>query len=248
MNLKIDIIILTKNEEDVLEDAICSVKGWAENIFIIDDFSNDRTHEIAKKNHVQFFTNKFIDFSQQRNFGIKKVKSDWVMYLDADERLTDDFKKELEIKINENKYSGFEIKRKTYYFGHDWGFEDKVTRVFKLDKFKKWQGVVHESASLNGELGLIESPIEHFTHRNLSQMITKTNSWSDSEAKLRFDASHPKMQIWRFVRVMISEFFRSYIKEKGYRNGTYGLIESIYQSYSIFITYAKLWEMQNTKR
>jgi hypothetical protein len=78
-------------------------------------------------------------------------------------------------------------------------------------------------------------------------MLAKTNNWSKLEAKLRFDTNHPPMRGWRFIRVMMSEFMRSYFKEKGYKNGTYGLIEAIYQSYSIFITYAKLWEMQNNK-
>lgn len=245
---KIDIIILTNNEEDVIENALKSVKDWAENIFVVDAGSNDKTLEIAKKYGAKIISHKFLDFSQQRNFAIKQAVSPWVMYLDADERVTAEFKKEVMEKINLNDKSGFEVKRKTYYYGRDWGLKDKVARVFKVEKFDKWSGVVHETAHINGELGLIQSPIEHFTHRNLEQMLNKTNNWSEFEAKLRFDSNHPPMSGWRFIRVMCSAFVRSYFKEKGYKNGTYGLIEAIYQSYSIFITYAKLWEMQINKK
>ena len=244
---KIDVIILTNNEENVIEDALKSVKDWTKNIFVIDAGSNDKTLGIAKKYDAKIISHKFLDFSQQRNFAIKQAKSPWVMYLDADERVTSEFKSELEIAIENDKFAGFEVKRKTYYYGRDWGLKDKVARVFKVDKFDKWSGVVHETAYINGELGQIKSPIEHFTHRNLEQMLNKTNNWSEFEAKLRFDSNHPPMRGWRFIRVMCSAFVRSYFREKGYKNGTYGLIEAIYQSYSMFITYAKLWEMQNAK-
>ena len=75
-------------------------------------------------------------------------------------------------------------------------------------------------------------------------MISKTIEWSQIEAELRFNANHPKITWWRFPRVMLSAFFDSYIKQGGWRVGTAGIIESIYQAFSIFITYAKLWEKQ----
>lgn len=247
MNKKIDVLILASNEEEVIEDAIRSVKGWASNIIVIDSESKDDTAEIARKNGARVVIHKFKDFSDQRNFAISQSSSEWVLYLDADERVTDEFQKEVEKKINEGRFDAFEIRRDTYYFGKRWGLTDKVLRLVKKEKFEKWEGIVHETAHVKGEVGLISSPIKHFTHRSLSQMVEKTNAWSNYEAKLRFDAKHPKMKWWRFLRVMMTEFLRSYFKEKGYKNGQYGFVEAIYQSYSIFITYAKLWELQNKK-
>jgi hypothetical protein len=75
-------------------------------------------------------------------------------------------------------------------------------------------------------------------------MLNKTIDWSQTEAQLRYSGKHPKMAGWRFFRVMATGFFNSYIRQKGYKAGTAGLIESIYQGYSMFITYARLWEMQ----
>ncbi|OGG08273.1 hypothetical protein A2154_00830 [Candidatus Gottesmanbacteria bacterium RBG_16_43_7] len=84
----------------------------------------------------------------------------------------------------------------------------------------------------------------HTTHDNLEEMVAKTNQWSETEARLRFENQHPPIVWWRFFRVMWTSFYKSYITERGYKAGTVGLIESIYQAYSMFITYAKLWEMQ----
>lgn len=247
MNKRIEVIIIANNEEDVIENAIKSVKGWAANIIVIDAESIDGTVNIAKKFRAKVITHKFKDFSDQRNFAANQSDREWIFYMDADERATEAFKKEVDLRLEENFYDAFEIKRDTYFFGKRWGFKDKVLRIIRVEKFRKWEGVVHETAHVDGRIGIINSPVKHFTHRSLSQMVEKTNKWSDYEASLRFEAGHPKMKWWRFVRVMTSEFLRSYFKQNGYRNGTYGFVEAVYQSYSIFITYAKLWELQNKK-
>ena len=186
---------------------------------------------------------------KQRNFAFSKVSFDWILYIDADERLTDEFKKEVKGVLDnfreENGIGGFFIKRKTFFFGKNWGLSDKMQRLFYKKNFIGWEGVVHETPKIKGSFSEIKSPILHLTHRNLYQMLEKTNEWSEYEAKLRFDSKHPKMSWWRFLRIMLTGFFKSYLLEKGYKNGTAGIIESIYQSFSMFITYAKLWEKQN---
>jgi glycosyltransferase involved in cell wall biosynthesis len=246
------VIILTKNEEDVIVDAIKSVKDWVSEILVIDANSTDSTLELAEKLGAKAIKHPFKDFSDQRNFGILHAKTLWVLYLDADERLTDKFKLEVEDTIQTHQefspIGGYFINRKTYYYGKDWHFTDKVQRLFVRERFIEWYGQVHETPKIKGEFGEINEPIIHLTHRNLSQMLVKTNEWSEYEAKLRFDSSHPKLVPWRFIRVMITEFVNSYFKNKGYKNGTYGLIEAMYQAFSIFITYAKLWEIQEKKK
>lgn len=248
----ITVIILALNEEDVIKDAILSARDIAKEILVINANSTDRTKEIAENHGATVISHQFKDFSDQRNFAILHAKTPWVLYLDADERLTDGFKKELlaTVDLYDEKGStgGFYIYRKTFYFGRDWGLTDRVQRLFYREKFIEWYGVVHETPKIHGEFAEIKSPILHFTHRTLSQMLTKTNEWSEYEAMLRLKADHPHMTPWRFLRVMSTEFFNSYVKNKGYKNGTNGVIEGIYQAFSMFITYAKLWEMQQKKR
>lgn len=239
------VLIITKNEEEMIADCIESARNFADELLVVDSASTDKTAEIAQKLGAIVISKDFSDFSERRNFAATKAKNKWILYLDADERLTPEFKKEVQkfIQSDESNVAYF-VKRKTYYFNKDWEFTDKVQRLFLKSKLKSWHGVVHETPEVQGQIGIIESPILHFTHRNLSQMLQKTNEWSEYEAELRFKSNHPVMTPLRFIRVMLTAFLDSYIKGKGYKNGAEGFIESIYQSFSIFITYAKLWERQ----
>lgn len=248
----ISVIILSYNEEAVIEDCLKSVHGFADEIILIDSRSTDKTVEIAKKYKAKVVEHGLTSFSEQRNIGLEKAKGDWIYYLDADERLTPDFIEEAKDIISSHDalsdIAGYYINRKTFYFDRDWHFTDQVQRLFYVKKLKGWHGIVHETPTVEGTYGVINSPILHFTHRNLEQMLEKTNKWSDFEAGLRFTADHPHMSWWRFPRVIVPTFFSAYIKQGGYKNGTEGLIESIYQAFSMFITYAKLWELQNKKK
>ncbi len=245
------VIIISKNDEEVLPEAIASAKGFGE-IVVIDASNTDDTQQLCMKLKVKCVRHTFKDFADQRNFGMYHAFNEWVLFLDSDERLTDPFKKEVLSVIKQynpdSEIAGHFIHRKTFFYGKDWNFSDRVQRLFYRKKFIEWEGVVHETPKVNGKLGQIEAPVLHFTHRHLSQMVKKTNEWSLYEAKLRITAQHPRLAPWRFLRVMGSEFINSYVKNKGYKNGTHGLIEGIYQSFSIFITYAKLWELQQQKK
>ena len=248
----ISVLIITKNDGDVISECIKSVKDLANEIIVIDGGSEDNTIEVSEELGAKVIKNPFKNFSDQRNLALSLAKNDWVFYIDSDERATPEFISEVKKKINETSVgsvvAGFYVRRKTFYLGRDWGFSDKVERVFRRNKLKGWHGVVHETPDVDGRLETINEPMLHSTHRNLEQMVEKTNDWSEYEAELRIKANHPKMNVFRFLRVMTTGFIRSYILEKGYRNGTAGLIESIYQAFSMFITYAKLWEKQQTRK
>lgn len=247
----ISAIIITYNEEEVIEDCLKSLHGFADEIILVDSLSTDKTVSIATKYKAKIVSHKSSSFAEQRNIGYDEAKGDWIFYLDADERLTSEFIKEAKEVISgydiSSSIAGYFIHRKTFYFNRDWHFTDRVQRLFYKKKLEEWFGVVHETPRVHGEFGNIKSPILHFTHRNLEQMLDKTNKWSDFEAELRMHSDHPRMSWWRFPRVMVPEFFKAYFTQGGYKNGTEGIIESIYQAFSMFITYAKLWELQNKK-
>lgn len=217
-------------------------------IIVVDSKSNDRTTELAERGGAKVITTNSNSFAQRRNIGKAKAKGKWLLYLDADERLSDELKKSIESIVNAKRevFGAYLIKRRNYYLGDTpWPYVEKLERLFKKDELEYWFGDLHETAKYKGQIGELEGYINHYTHSNLEEMVTKTNSWSDIEADLRLKAAHPAMSWWRFPRVMLSSFYDYYIRQKGYKAGTVGLVESIYQSYSIFITYAKLWEKQN---
>ena len=245
----ISVLILTTNSEETLKECLESIKGLADEIVVVDGGSVDNTIKIAKSFGAKVVENTFKNFADQRNLAASLAHNDWIFYIDSDEKVTSEFIDEFKAKIGlaDSGIGGFFIKRKTYFLGKDWGLTDQVQRVFKKSKLKEWRGVVHETPVVDGNMGVIDSPIIHNTHRNLEQMVAKTNEWSEYEAELRLKNHHPKMTAWRFFRVMATGFFKSYFKEGGWKNGTAGIVESIFQSFSMFITYAKLWEKQNKK-
>ena len=143
------------------------------------------------------------------------------------------------------------IPRKNYYLGSSWPSNDGMVRLIRKDSLIRWVGKVHEHAEIRGDVGRLRNHFLHDTHRTLEEMVAKTNEWSTVEAQLRYQHHHPLVSWWRLIRVMMTAFFDSFVSQGGWRAGTVGWIESVYQAFSIFVTYAKLWEMQqeaNSKR
>ncbi len=247
---KISAIILTKNSENLIADCIDSV-SFCDEIIVVDDNSTDRTAEVARHLGARVETSTSnLNFSEKRNLGLKKARSTLVFYIDADERVSLALKDSILQTINARKseYQAYEIHRKNYYFGnHEWPYIEKFIRVFKKTSLKGWLGELHEAPLVEGSIGELNGFLLHYTHTDLTSMVNKTISWSEIEAKNRYKSNHPAMTWWRFPRVMFTAFYNSYIQQKGYKARTAGLIESIYQAFSIFITYARLWEMQQDK-
>ncbi|MDP2649861.1 MAG: glycosyltransferase family 2 protein [bacterium] len=244
---KISAIVLTRNAENLIADCLDSL-SFCDEIVVVDSLSSDRTKDIAEKMGAKVFEHVFEDFSQARNFGLKKASGEWVIYVDSDERVSEELASEIKSKMLEN-FSAFKVKRKNFYFGnHEWPYIEHLERVFRKDKLEGWHGRLHESPKVKGSIGTLEGYLLHYTHRDLASMVNKTIEWSRIEAEMRFKSGHPKMTWWRFPRVMLTAFFDSYIRQGGWKAGAVGLIESMYQSYSIFITYARLWEMQQEKK
>lgn len=245
---KLSAIILTKNAEDLIADCIDSI-SFCDEVIIVDDYSTDRTAELAKHLGASVFPYSSESFAKKRNLGLQKAKGKWVLYLDADERVSPELKDAIQTVLERKKdiYAAYRVNRKNYYLGNnEWPTMEKLERLFKKSKLEEWYGDLHESPRVNGDVGgLDEGFIKHYTHQDLTSMLNKTIQWSKIEADLREKANHPKMSWWRFYRVMATAFFDSYIRQKGYKVGTAGLIESIFQSFSMFITYARLWEIQN---
>lgn len=245
--MKLTGIVIAKNEEKMIADCLDCLR-FCDEIILIDNKSTDRTAEIAKRFGAKIFELETRDFFKLRNLGLEKSTNEWILYVDADERVTAQLADEIEEKIKESEFGAYKVFRKNFYLGdNQWPKIEEMPRLFRKDSLEGWQGKIHESPILDGKIGKLNNYLLHFTHRDLTSMLNKTIEWSDIEAKMRMDINHPKMTWWRFPRVMIPVFFDYYIRQKGYKLGTVGLIESIYQSFSTFVTYAKLWELQEKK-
>lgn len=249
----ISVIIITKNEEEMLPQSLQSV-GWADEIVVVDTGSVDKTVEIAKRHGAIVIKSTGKTFSDWRNDGLKKAKGDWILYLDADEEVTPELKKEIKSIVLENdlSFGMYAIARRNIILGKEFkhgGFwPDYVKRLFNKSKLKKWEGELHEEPVYEGKMGHIEKPMIHLKHENFSQMVEKTNTWSEIEAKLMYEASHPPMNVARFVSAMAREFFYRMVKKRAFLDGPEGIMFAMYQVYSRFVSYAKLWELQEKER
>ncbi len=250
LNLKLSVIILTKNEEEMISECIDSlVRLKDKEILVIDDGSIDDTISIAQFKKATVITHKKRSFAEARNFAATRAVGDWILYLDADERLSEDLVYEINELLNKDDLDiGYYITRVNYYFGKKWPKEEQLVRLIRKKFLIGWYGEVHESPKINGTINSLKHPLFHYTHRDISEMLENTIEWSEIEAKLRYQSNHPKVVWWRFFRVMLTTFSDYYFSQGGWKVGTVGLTESIYQTFSIFITYARLWEMQNTKK
>lgn len=249
---KLSVIIIARDEEEMIKDCLESIK-WANEIILVDSGSVDKTIEIAKKYDAKVvnIVSEKMELSRWRNAGLKAATNSWILYLDADERVTPELRKELQDTRNDTKYAAYEIPRRNYYLGQEMRYggawPSYVKRFFQKKYLKRWERELHEDPVFEGQLGTLKNPLLHFTHRDLSSMIEKTREWSKIEARLLYQANHPPVAWWRILRIMLTEFWHRGIKLQGWRDGTVGWIEVIFQMFSRFITYARLWEMQQKK-
>lgn len=248
MEIKISVVLATYNEETKIATCLDSV-AWADEIIVVDNGSTDRTVEVVKKYKVKLFSLPKVGFSELRNFELSKARGNWILYVDPDEIISPVLADEINKVINNKPTASYyAIPRRNIILGkemkHGGWWPDYVKRLFVRKNLRKWTGELHEEPSVVGEMGYLKSPMIHTKHNSLSEMITKTNKWSVIEAKLLYDAHHPKMVWWRFLRIMVSELWLRLIIYGGVLDGTEGIIYAFYQMWSRFITYGKLWEMQ----
>lgn len=242
----ISVVIIAKNEAERIQECINTV-AWADEIIVVDNGSRDSTAEIAKRMKARVFEKAGMDFSALRDYGASVASCDWLLYIDADERVTQKLQEEILRNVQKTITAAFFISRKNFYLGHIWPTKDKMIRLIKKDCLISWQGQVHEHPDIQGTVEACREPLVHDTHRTISEMVEKTNQWSEIEADLRIRAHHPPVVWWRFLRVMCTAFNETFVKQQGWKAGTVGWVESIYQAFSIFITYAKVWERQQKK-
>ncbi len=190
-------------------------------------------------------------FADWRNLGAKMAKGEWLLYIDGDEEVTTKLKAMILQVIPSNEFAAYAIPRKNIFLGHEmhWGGwrPDFVVRLIKKDKLKGWTGELHEQPEISGTICHLKEPLIHVSHRNLSDMVEKTNNWSEIEAKLLYASGHPKMNIFRFFTAGFREAWYRGVMKLGFLDGTVGVIEIIYQTFSRLITYSKLWELQKKR-
>ena len=245
----LSVVIITHNEQDWIENCLRSVKPIADEIIVVDDGSTDRTTEICKSLGAKIFHHDWEGFSKQKNFALTKAHGDWIFFLDGDERISKELASEIKKIISNSEEIGtYSIPRQNIILGkkvrYGGWWPDYVVRLVNKKNIVGWTGNLHEQLKTATSPNRLNGALYHLTHRGITWMLTKSIIYTKVEAKLRFEADHPKVVWWRLFRVMGSEFFDRLVLKSGWRDGMVGVIEAISQAFNMFLIYVHLWEMQ----
>lgn len=247
MKLSAVVFIFWPEEEDYLEACLKTV-SWTDEIIVIDNGATAKTKAIASRYTKKIYRDEGNDFALRHTLGGQKATGDWLLYVDADERVSARLAGEIKRVIASPAADAYEIFRENYFLGKKVRFgeryPDYVTRLFKKEKVLGWYGEIHESAKIAGRIGRLDGPLYHLTHRDIASMMRKTINFAQIEARLRLKAGHPKVVWWRLLRVILTEGYTRLVKYQGWRGGTSGWIDGLFQAFSLFIVYVRLWEEQ----
>ncbi|NMB81399.1 MAG: glycosyltransferase family 2 protein [Ignavibacteria bacterium] len=244
---KLSVVIIAGNEEKNIRDCLESVK-WADEIIVIDSESSDNSRQIAESYTSKIFIKKWEGFVPQRKYSIEKTSYDWVLSIDADERVSDGLKTEIqELLRSNNKLNGYRIPRQNYFLDKvitscGW-YPDYQMRLFNKNFVKLSDRKVHEGFEVDGKTAQLKNHLIHFTHQNITDTIKKINEYSYLQALEKKDGK--RVRAINFILNPIAAFLNHFVGRRGFKDGIYGLMVSIIHSMTNLLTYMKTWELQN---
>lgn len=245
---RISVIIIAGNEEGNIGDCLESVK-WADEIVVVDSESVDRTVEIARGYTDKVFVRRWEGYASQKNYAMHMAENEWILSLDADERVSPELRSEIEA-LEFSKADGFYIPRRNFFLGRvitscGWS-PDYQLRLFRKSMTTLTDRQVHEGFSVNGKRGHLQGRLIHYTHNTIAGTISKINEYSTLEAEEKSDKIHVNgakiffKPLWAFVQ--------HFIIRRGFTDGVHGLMVSIIHAITKTQVYMKIWEIQNAEK
>ncbi len=241
-------IVICKNEEQNIEDAIRSIL-WCDEVIVVDAFSTDKTVEIISRHKVTLYQNEWKGFADQRRFILSKVKTDWVFSIDADERCTTELELEIRQKISQKEINGegFLIPRKSFFLNkwikHGGWYPNYQMRLFKKSAADITDRQVHESYMVNGLTGKLKNEILHYTVTSLSEYVIRINNYSDLSAVEKMNKK--KIGFFDILILPRIAFFKQFIIKGNFLDGTEGLMVSKFHMITKLLNYMKIRELQS---
>jgi glycosyltransferase involved in cell wall biosynthesis len=244
----LSVILITRNEEVNLEDCLASLKGIAQQIVVVDTNSADRTLEIAQKYGALIAQpTDWPGFGPQKNRALELATGDWVLSLDADERLTPALRSEILTAIHHNAHVDcFAIPRLSWYCGrfirHSGWSPDYVDRLFKRGSAHFSDDLVHERLIPQGQVARLKTPLLHFSFMNFSQVLQKLDRYSTASAEQAFAKGKTSSPL-KAVLHGIWAFLRTYVIRTGFLDGAQGFALAISNGQGTYYRYMKLWHL-----
>jgi len=250
--MKISAVVLTKNEQKNIAGCLKSLQ-WCDEVIVVDDFSEDKTVDIAVKMGVRVFKRRLEnDFSAQRNFALKKTVNDWVFFVDADEKVPEDLKKEI-IGLQKNRMSrehktkGYFIKRKDKFLGRwlNYGETSKIKLLRLADKNAGvWKRPVHEIWDVKGKKTVLKNHLLHNRKMTVSDFIKKIDKYSSIRAEELLE-KNSYVNIFLVIAFPIGKFIDNYFLRLGCLDGFPGFAIAFLMSLHSFLVRAKTYLKYN---
>ncbi len=248
--MSLSVIIITKNEAANLQDCLESV-SFADEIIVLDSQSTDGTQEIARSFRAKLeITSDWPGFGPQKNRALDLATQDWVLSIDADERVTPELKEEILAAItNPNAPNCFAIPRLSWYCGkfmkHSGWYPDHVDRLFKRGTAKFSDHLVHERLLPQGPVGKLKNHFLHYSFRDFSQVLKKIDSYSTASAEQAF-LKGKRSSVCKAFWHAVWAFIRTYFLRLGFLDGSHGLALAISNAEGTYYRYIKIWLLEQS--
>jgi glycosyltransferase involved in cell wall biosynthesis len=243
----LSVIIITKNEAGNILDCLASV-AWADEIIVVDSGSEDRTVDICEQFGARVYVNQWPGYGKQKNFALDLVKGDWVLSIDADERVTPLLREEIASVIaNPGAFVAWKIPRLSSFCGrymrHSGWWPDYVVRLFARDQARFSDDIVHEQVHVKGQVGTLEGHFLHESIESFEDLLSKMNQYTSAGALMAYQKGK-KGSLRKSISHGLWAFFRSYILRAGFLDGREGFILAVSTAESSYYRYLKLMFMQ----
>lgn len=248
---KLTAIIPTGNEIHNIEAVIASV-SFADEILVVDSFSTDGTYDKALELATKVIRREYQYSASQKNWAIPQAQHEWILLVDADERVTPELKEEI-IAVLKNPQSdvvAYWIGRMNHFMGERVNYSgwrnDKVIRLFKRDACKYQDKQVHAEIIADGKIDFLKEKLYHNTYISFDAYLEKMNRYAWWQAN-DYDKKTGKLTPYHFIIKPFWGFFKHYIVQSGFRDGVVGLTIGYVQGYVVFMRYVKLWLLRKNR-
>ena len=249
----LSVLIHTLNEVDQIEDCIRSVE-WADEIYLLDSFSKDGTVELVREEFplVRIEQRVSLGSAAQKNYGMEQTRNEWVLVVDADERITPELRDEIQALLRKKpSVWAYSIGRRNFVLGKELRYSglqrDRVIRLFHRDHARYPNRRVHADLIVDGETGHLRSKMLHYYIRSFDHMIEKMTRYGVWGATTLYLQNRQSSFSDIFFHPL-GRFFRDFVMNRGFLDGSRGLLVVGMHTYYTFWKYAKLWEFNELKR
>jgi len=249
--MKISATVITYNEEKNIKRCIESLE-FVDEIVVVDSLSSDNTCAIAKELGAKVIDQKFLGHIDQKQLAVENATYDWILSLDADEEVSSELKASIvELIKKPLEYDAYEMKRVSFHLGrwirHGGWYPDKKIRFFNRQK-AHWGGYnPHDKVIVNGKVGMLEGDLKHYVFTDLQHNIDTNNSYSSIMAEDLYKKGKKFSYLKLFFKP-VGKFLEVYLYKRGFLDGMAGFIIAVGASYSMFLKFAKLWELEKLKK